>query len=54
MLQLNRRHPLAQQVAEKTREVAHDTLVEVHRQGAQLEGAELGLQEVGWVWVAAG
>ncbi|KAL4421487.1 hypothetical protein ABPG75_010778 [Micractinium tetrahymenae] len=37
----------ALQVAEKTRDVAHDTLVEVHRQGAQLERAELGLQEVG-------
>ncbi|KAL4432230.1 hypothetical protein ABPG77_005992 [Micractinium sp. CCAP 211/92] len=37
----------ALQVAEQTREVAHSTLVEVHRQGAQLERAELGLQEVG-------
>ncbi|PSC68702.1 Synaptosomal-associated 25 isoform A [Micractinium conductrix] len=37
----------ALQVAEKTREVAHGTLVEIHRQGLQLESAELGMQEVG-------
>lgn len=35
------------QVAEKTTDVARHTLVEMHRQGAQLERAELGMQQVG-------
>ena len=35
------------QVAEKTSDVARSTLVEMHRQGQQLERAELGLHQVG-------
>lgn len=35
------------QLAEKTADVAQDTLVELHRQGQQLENAELGMDQVG-------
>lgn len=35
------------QLAEKTADVAQNTLVELHRQGQQLENAELGMDQVG-------
>lgn len=35
------------QLAEKTADVAQDTLVELHRQGQQLENAEMGMDQVG-------
>lgn len=34
------------QVAEKTNDVARNTLAEMHRQGQQLERADLGMQQV--------
>lgn len=37
---------LAPQLAEKTADVAHNTLVELHRQGQQLENAEMGMDQV--------
>ena len=36
----------ALQLAEKTADVAHNTLVELHRQGEQLENAEIGMDQV--------
>lgn len=35
------------QVAQQTQDVAQGTLVEMHRQGEQLERAELGMAQVG-------
>jgi hypothetical protein len=35
------------QIAEKTNDVARSTLVELHRQGQQLERADLGMKQVG-------
>mgnify|MGYP001810499215 CR=1 FL=1 len=40
------------QVAEKTSEVARGTLVEMHRQGQQLERADLGMQQASGGWWA--